>query len=278
MNPAIRRISCAGLGLMAIVLAVQAPAQRPPGGPGDDSGIEQLRPQWRVGDQWVVETATLQIQNAAVGVKPQRGQPIQWQFTVVGQQQLQGRDCYQIEARPIGQSQTPITQIWVDRRSLALCQLQTQAAVGGQWKTVTESYQFPNGQPAPVQGPLTALPIDLPLFLGGGMKGSQEFTYEVTAGPEGRKALGDVGFAMSIQQDTDTAPPQEVKSLLGDEFTKDLTTKPVVEVRLKSALGQVRQLWQAGSPWPVYADNGTTIARLVKTTAPQPNARPEVRQ
>jgi hypothetical protein len=272
-----RRINCAGFGLMAIVLAVQAPAQRPPGRSGEAAGIEQLRPQWRVGDQWVVETATLQIQNAAVGVKPERGEPIQWQFTVTGIDKLQGRDCYQIEARPLGQSASPTTRMWVDRQSLALCQLQSQAAVGGQWKTITESYQFPNGQPAPVQGPLSALPIDLPLFLSGGMKGSQQFSYEVTAGPEGRKALGDVGFAMNVQQETDTAPPQEVKGLLGDEFTKDLEAKPVVEVRLKSAMGQVRQLWQAGSPWPVYADNGTTIARLVKTTAARPNNRSEVR-
>jgi hypothetical protein len=37
---------------------------------------------------------------------------------------------------------------------------------------------------------------------------------------------------------------------------------------------QVRQLWTAGVPWPVYSDNGITISRLVKVIpaphSPQP--------
>lgn len=273
------RASQAVAGMAALMIAVQAPAQRPPGGATNESGIEQLRPHWQVGDQWIVETATLQIQKSALHAQAERSK-VQWQFTVSRIDKIQGVECYQVEAKPLVQGQAPITRLWIDRRSLALRQLQTQVPVAGELKTITESYQFPSGQPSPVQGLLTALPVDLPLFLSGGVKGTQDFTYQASAGPEGKKAMGDVGFAVSIQQETDAASPQEVKGLLGDDFTKDLDAKPVVEVRLKSPMGRVRQLWQAGYPWPVYADNGTTIARLVKTTAaqPQPSRVPEVRQ
>ena len=39
-------------------------------------------------------------------------------------------------------------------------------------------FEFSSGQPSPVLGPLTALPVDLPLFVGGEAKGMQTFAYE----------------------------------------------------------------------------------------------------
>jgi hypothetical protein len=56
---------------------------------------------------------------------------------------------------------------------------------------------------------------------------------------------------------------QFAKSLTDDAFSKSLTTRPVTEVRLKSLGREVRQLWQAQRPWPIYSDNGYTVARLV---------------
>ena len=58
--------------------------------------------------------------------------------------------------------------------------------------------------------------------------------------------------------------PAEVKGLLADEFAKDLRVRPAVEVRLKRFDRQVRQVWQAGLPWPVYTESGSTTARLIK--------------
>jgi hypothetical protein len=50
---------------------------------------------------------------------------------------------------------------------------------------------------------------------------------------------------------------------------KDVKIKPVYEVRLKTPLQRVRQLWQADQPWPVVSDNGVTQARLIKVIPPK---------
>jgi hypothetical protein len=236
---------------------------------------EQLRPRWHAGDQWTIESTTMQLQIGGGKQEVGRGRPITWQFRVAGTEKLGGRDCWRVEVRPLvpGRNQ-PVTTFWVDRESMAMQQFQSQVTVAGGLRTMTESYQFSSGQPAPVQGPLTALPIDLPLFAGGQMKGAQQFTYEAVPGPAGQKAVGEMGFVMNVQQEIETAKPAQIKELLADEFAKDLQTKTTVEVRLKSPQGRVRQLWQPGAPWPVYTDNGPTVARLVKYTpaAPSPHS------
>jgi hypothetical protein len=83
----------------------------------------------------------------------------------------------------------------------------------------------------------------------------------------GQKALGDVGFAITVEQELTAAADPQVTSLATDPFVKDLSTKPTVGVRLKGPYGQVQQLWKPGVPWPVCSENGTTTARLVEFKA-----------
>jgi len=260
------------LGLLGLCLATVASGQQRAGTRARDIQIEQFRPKWRVGDTWVVETTTLQVQAADGQQQLSRSKPIQWQFAVRAIEKLQGQDCYRIEASPVlpGQSQAA-TILWVDRQSLGLRQVQSKLRVAGEERTMTESYRFTPGQSSPVQSPITALPVDLPVFVPNEAKGAQSFSYKATTAIDEEKAFNDTAFLVNIEQELSPTDLEGVKSLLPEEFTKDLQARPVIEVRLKSVQGQVRQLWQAGAPWPVFADNGTTRARLleVKPAAPE---------
>ena len=44
---------------------------------------------------------------------------------------------------------------------------------------------------------------------------------------------------------------------------ESLTNRPITEVRLKAAGREIRQLWQADQPWPIYCDNGYSVCRLI---------------
>ncbi len=256
----------AAVAVAAWALTDAAPAAGQPAMPKE----EQLRPKWDLGDSWVVETAT---KPAPAGIDPAKApagaKPVtaQWKFTVAAREKLGAAECLRIDITvlpdPNGQ---PVTKLWVDAKSHALRQFETQLPVDGGYVTVSEHYEFGGGQPAPVSGPLTAIPIDLPMFVGG-RAGKQSFTYESASGAVGAKrAPTDVGFAVEVEQTMTPVKPESVRSLVPAEFSRDLESKAIVEVKLHSAERSVRQLWQVGQPWPVYAENGPTTARLVSVT------------
>ena len=224
-----------------------------------------FRPKWKVGDAWIIETQSRQVQAREATDPARLSTKLQWKFTVRGIEKLGGRDCFRLGAECLSQQRPqPNVTVWIDTAALALRQIQTQVQVGGEMRTLTESYQFAGEQPTPVLSPLTALPIDLPLFLAGETKGTQTFQYESIPGPAGTKNVGDVGFAFQIEQGMTPADAEKAKGLLNEDFAKSLTTQPVVEVRLKTIDRQVKQLWRTKLPWPAYSDNGTTVARLIK--------------
>jgi len=234
---------------------------------------EKLKPQWRVGDAWIIETATRSLPPR---IKASKDRPAgrtvvaRWKFTVAASEKLNDADCFRIDitVEPNPKNQ-PVTKLWVDARSLALRQLQTQMPLAGKFVDVTESYDFGKGPPAPVSGPLTALPIDLPVFLGSTR--AQKFSYTSVSGPaESKRAVGDVAFAVDITQTLTPVKLDAVRSLVPPDFTRGLEDQPLVEVKLKTPERSVRQIWKAGQPWPVFADNGTTTAKLIKVLPPQP--------
>lgn len=237
--------------------------------------LRQVKPKWDVGDRWVVETSTLPIQARREPIELSRGRPIPWQFTVQQDEKVVD-DCYRVEIRCLlAGSPQPVTVLWIDKRSGALRQVQTQFPTADGFRTVTESYEPAGGQPSPVLSLLTALPVDLPAFQGNEAKGMEKYTYESRVGPAGVKNAGELGFAFEVEQEVTQPAAEQVKGLIKEDFTKDLTERPIVEVRLKGVDRQVRQLWQAGLPWPVYTDNGTTIARLVKVKPPEDGSEAE---
>jgi hypothetical protein len=270
------------LACLAAALLVLNGGQYLPADPPKDTKPADGQPAknpagWQLGMTWVVTTTTdlTQLGDDAKK-KPQKTEPINWQFTVVKMEKVQGQDCFRVEVeRLVGegdkaQKVPPLTTIWADAKSLALRQIRTEFVVQGQIREVTESYEFGNGQSAPVMSPLSSIPLDMPLLsLGGAAKGATTFSYAAVSGPGGKKALNDVGFAVGISQDIKEVKPDAVKELIPADFSKDLSAKPITEVTLstteedKAARRTVRQLWKDDMPWPVYSTNGTTTSKLV---------------
>lgn len=236
----------------------------------------QLKPHWQTGQQWEVETLNQSLQRGANLNQESKQKPILWQFAVLKPAKLGEHSCCRLQVQiKLGQEQQPFTTLWLDEKSLALRQMQTQMRVQGELRTMTESYRFKAGQPAPVITPLTAIPLDMPVFLEEGKAVLHKFSYEAFSGEAGKKAIGDVGFAFEIEQSIAPAGADAVKSLqskglLSKSFAKDLTAKPLTEVRLHAGRRRVRQLWQPGLPWPVYSSNGVCQSRLVRVLPPKP--------
>ena len=246
------------LTLAALVVGVGAgvPAS-------DDTSLTQtqrFRPKWQVGDQWTVETQGRQPQTASP--KPSSVKA-RWRFAVEAVEPVGAKDCFRIAARPVD-AEEPKTVVWIDRKTTAIRQIQTQLPTPAGYKTVTESYQ--SSVAAPVVGPLTVLPIALPQFPEAGLKSPDAYQYDTISGPGGIKAVGDVGFSTEIRQSFSVPSDDRIKGLFDDEHIKSLQDRPIVEVQLSTPDETIRQVWTQDAPWPLFADNGLTQARLVQTT------------
>lgn len=235
-----------------------------------DNDPAVLKPHWQIGDQWTVRTTSLRSQVADHRLARSRTGPIDWRFAVKEVVHLGARECYRVEAHPMIEGRArPTTTLWFDRHTLALKRFQTELPVAGGFRTVSENYDFSGGEPSPVLGPLSALPVDMPSFVAGRSKGPETFVYRSTVGPAGQKDFGGVGFVFEVRQQVTRPAEADVRELPLEASTKDLSTRPMLDVTLEGSQCRVRQLWQPGRPWPVYADNGTTIARLVEVIPAQ---------
>jgi hypothetical protein len=258
-------LACLAAALLVLNGGQYLPADPPKENkPADQPQPDKTNPRWQKGMKWVVETTTdlAQLGDKAKN-KPQTTEPINWQFSVVEIEKVHGHDCFRVEVeRLVGEGDKaktvpPRTTLWADARSLALRQIRTEFVVQGQVREVTESYDFADGQPAPVMSPLSSIPLDLPLMLGGATKGSGSFSYTAISGPAGKKALGDVGFAVEIKQEI-VEVPAGAKALGGPDFT----------VKMSSGDRTVTQEWKNDRPWPETSTNGTTTSKLKSVTLP----------
>lgn len=240
----------------------------------DDLQPQTYRPQWKVGQHWVVSSVSLQSQAGQPVAKAEK-EAVRWQFAVRATEAVDNHSCFKVEIKCLAGAQDSVTTLWVDEQSMTLRRVQTQLPVAGGWRTVTENYSSASGQPFPAFAPLTVPPLELPLFLAG-TKGTQTFAYEASSAPTTEKGVDDVRFSFSVDQQFTQPPADKIKGLVPDEYSKDLIQKPVIEVQLKAAGAQVRQLWQSGLPWPVYSNNGIAESRLVEVQAPtNPPSQPE---
>ncbi|MBM4091623.1 MAG: hypothetical protein FJ276_19675 [Planctomycetes bacterium] len=231
-----------------------------------DVALEAIRPTWQVGDRWIVETVTAAVAERGGGTS-EEGVTLRWEFTVAGIEPLEGHPCFRVDVRCLQPASGDLQSVfWADRESLVLRQVQTRLRVAGQYRTLSESYQFPDGRPSAVQTAFSVVPLDLPVFEREPVKGARTGTYEALPGPAGPKTPDQVGFLIQIEQQMAPANAAQVKEMLHPEFAKSLTEETdLAEVRLRSLQGEVRQLWRAGCPWPLRAENATTVARLVES-------------
>lgn len=241
----------------------------------DNLQPETYRPQWKVGQRWIIAVRTLQSQ-ASEPTQPHGPEDtLRWQFEVRAIEAIDNRSCFKVELKCLAAATDSVTTLWVDEQSLTLRRVQAHLPVAGGLRTVTENYSSASGQPFPALAPLTVPPLELPVFLAG-TKGTQTFTYEASSTPTTEKRVDDVQFSFSVDQKLAQPPAEKIKSLVPEEYSKDLAQKPVIEVQLKAAGTQVRQLWQPGLPWPVYSNNGIAESRLVEVQVlTKPPSEPE---
>lgn len=252
-----------------IVSAAKCEAQNAPREPATEPSPEHFKPVWTLGLKWEIETVSRQSAARRDIRRGEMGKPVRWLFEVVKLQRIDDVECYEVRVTCRDVQQAPQTTLWVDRNSMTLRRVAAQLPAPDGTRLITESYTSDSGQPFPAFAPLTVPPLELPLFLAGA-KGAQTFNYRASTQPAGAKPVGDVDFRFAIEQSTQRTSAAEIKALLPEDLTKSLAVQPTLDVRLTAARQQVRQLWQAGSPWPLYSDNSVVTARLIQVTQPQP--------
>jgi hypothetical protein len=272
LTPAAAPISALIEGICRVMVLVVVVLSAARSAPAADEELkpEAYRPQWTVGQRWVIASVTLQSQARRNPQPDDSKQAVRWQFDVRKIEKVDDRNCFQVEVKCLDGEGEAITTLWVDEKTMTLRRAQTQLPVAGGLRTITENYRSASGQPFPAFTPLTVPPLELPLFLTG-TKGSQTFEYAASSTPPEEKGVGDIEFAFSVEQQLTRPPADKIKGLVPEEYSKDLIQKPVLEVQLKAASSQVRQLWQPGLPWPVYSNNGIAESRLVDVVEPAKN-------
>jgi hypothetical protein len=236
----------------------------PPAATSPATSVE--RPNWQLGDHWVIETLTDRIQGGEP-VGTSKPVSLRWEFKVAKYEKIQGRDCYRLEVDCLTRGKNrPQSTVWCDRETLFLRQFQTQVIFNGGYHTVQESYDCATGQTTPVLASTNVLPLAIPAFLPKGAKGDS-FIYVSQPLPAGAKDSNVIRFSHHVKQEIVPAGAKSLENL-PEKYAKALDRGPVTEVRLSDGSQTVVQLWQKGSPWPVYAENGRTRAWLVPTTKP----------
>jgi hypothetical protein len=191
---------------------------------------------------------------------------VQWQFQVGKVEKIDGQDCYAVDVKCMaagGRDAKP-TRLWLNKNTLGLEQIEEQLPIQGKYKPVKERYKA-QGRTAPVFVPITAIPLDMPVFLPSEDKGTTDFGYQaIIPDEEGKKALDDVGFKFQVKQTTQAPNRDELKDLVAEEFTKGLAEKKVLEFKFEAGRRKARQIWQEGQPWPLYSSNGLIEAQLIE--------------
>ena len=250
-------LAAAGLAWLCAI----GPPGPTPAKAADDPAPDLARPTWRIGDTWVVETVTDQIQ--VPEAKPaEKSPPIHWSFKVAGFVDVGGRKCYQVDITCQAKGRVrPSSTLFIDAQTMMLRELRTQMAGFGRFQTIRESYEPQGGQVSPVLTFGNVLPIDLPAFLPKQSKAAS-FSYVSQSLPAGAKEPDLNRFGHAVTQQV-VRPSGKSLQLIPSRYAKALDRQPVVEVRLVDQNRSVVQLWKQGNPWPVYTHNGRTEAKLV---------------
>ncbi len=220
---------------------------------------DTLHRRWEIGDQWIIQTDIRQAQYSA-----DRG-PIpssQWEYVVVGIENVDDVSCFRVDVRHIrGPQPQLVATFWANCESLTLVRCETHLPSQGRIRTVVQRYQFDGGSTGPSLGPLTAVPIDLPQLSADPVANQVEKSFVRSTGSEKN---GVIAFRSTVQQTVKQLAADEAKPFLAGGLAKDLKDQPLHDVTLQGDYRRVRQLWRDGLPWPVYSDDGRVTAVLVE--------------
>lgn len=229
----------------------------------------KVGPNWQIGMRWFVQTQNLQSQQTDPNVKPGG---VVWMFHVIGENQVEGRDCFQVKVQCEDKSSNePLVYIWVDKATGMLVKTTTQVFVQGQWRNFTETYLNRSGNATAVLGSIPSLPLDMPLFsIEPGSKNLGGMAYEIVAGDTGSKSVGNLGFACLVSQTLKPISVQGAKTIEGAKSLDGLSLQEAIEVEMQgSVTGGVKQVWTPDTPWPIYSTNSSSVSQLISVEYPQ---------
>jgi hypothetical protein len=229
--------------------------------PADEHPLAKFKPQWQVGQTWIVETTTTLLQHGDDLACVRRVQTVRWSFQVEQIEPVLDEPCFRLIAKPVGlHPQGMGVRLWATVDNLTLRRVEIDFIAAGETRTLCETFQGLATPTYPAQAPFVLLPLDLPCWETIAAKEPGVFSYEVIPGDPEKKEPGGLRFRYHIEQKT-VDPAQLAKGQAGTDG-KAITGERI-GIELKTPLGQVKQVWQSGQPWPIWATNGRTQARLI---------------
>lgn len=203
----------------------------------------EFRPEWRLGDSWVVEARYRNLAEAADAWLP----PVRWRFHVRAQKEIAGEPCWMLHVVPLGRPDMKVQGVlWLSCRDLRPMRVADVFPVRGVAKSKKREFNGPRITPLFSEGAM--IPYDFPLFPLADDRGDRGGP-ETGATVAGEKAVtsGKTTFVDQVSQSWKRLPGG-FEVFLNDGGAK----------------GVVRQIWLRGYPWAVLHVGQAVEARLIE--------------
>jgi hypothetical protein len=204
---------------------------------------EGFRPNWQVGQSWVVEATYLQ----GVPGATRWSEPMLWQFEVKNRTQIEGQDCLVVYITPKDRPDWPHQAIVCvaagDLRPVKIIDL-----TSGREKPQARERRFNDGRMVPLIGDESLVPYTMPLFPLAANVEADEATNVATVGVQHSIVADDVTFVEEVKQ---SWRPNE----------KGYT----IRLETTGSQGTITQKWTAEQPWAVESTSAAMKCRLIES-------------
>ena len=218
-----------------------------PADPHPQAG-QEFRPEWRLGDTWVVEARYRNLAEAADAWLP----PVRWRFHVRSRKEIAGEPCWMLHIVPLGRPDMKVQGVlWLSCRDLRPMRAADVFPVRGIARS--RKREFDGKRITPLFSEGSMIPYDVPLFPLADDRGDRR---------------GETGGATVAGEKAVTA----AETTFVDQVTQSWKRIPGgFEVHLNDggAKGVVRQVWRHGFPWAVRHSGLAVEARLVEPMPPE---------
>ncbi|MFZ2958004.1 MAG: hypothetical protein WA705_14040 [Candidatus Ozemobacteraceae bacterium] len=235
------------LAVIALPVFCGGALQAAPTGSGatvlSSSDTNEFRPEWHLGDSWIVEARYRNLAEAADAWLP----PVRWRFHVRAQKEIAGEPCWMLHIVPLGRPDMKVQGVlWLSCRDLRPMRVADVFPVRGIAKS--KKREFSGSRITPLFSEGAMIPYDFPLFPLADESHERSGSGTGTA-VTGEKAVtsGEITFVDQVSQSWKHIPGG-FEVLLNDGGAK----------------GIVRQVWRPGYPWAVLHIGQAVEARLVE--------------